>query len=191
MDRREVLSRLALLVGGTIIGAEAFLTGCSPTDKPYSPALNDSQMLLLNELGEIIIPKTPESEGAKAANVGEFMNTIVSEFYNMNERARFLKGVVRLEQSSFINLSISEKNSFIMNLEEEAQTNENHFYLMMKQLTIWGYMTSEVGMTQMFDFAPVPGYYDGNLNYTPGDKVMNPRVASWEARNFATFHSKT
>jgi len=28
MNRRDALSRVALLVGGTVIGAEAFLNGC-------------------------------------------------------------------------------------------------------------------------------------------------------------------
>jgi hypothetical protein len=33
MDRREALSRVALIMGGTIIGAQAFITGCKPTPK--------------------------------------------------------------------------------------------------------------------------------------------------------------
>lgn len=192
MDRRELLSRLGLLVGGTIIGAEAFLMGCSPVDKSTGPILIQSQMDLLNEIGEIIIPTTPDSEGAKAANVGKFMNTIVTEFYNGDERKVFIEGLKKLEQSSFLSLNESERVSFVMNLENLASEQpEDNYYLMIKQLTIWGYLTSEVGMTQLYDFAPVPGYYDGSVDYKAGDKVMNPRITNWQSRNFAEFHSKS
>ncbi|MES1161116.1 MAG: gluconate 2-dehydrogenase subunit 3 family protein, partial [Bacteroidota bacterium] len=33
MNRREAISRVSLLLGGTILGAEAFLAGCSQPDK--------------------------------------------------------------------------------------------------------------------------------------------------------------
>ncbi|GAB5410719.1 MAG: hypothetical protein BalsKO_30840 [Balneolaceae bacterium] len=191
MDRREVLSRLGFLFGGAIIGGEAFLAGCSPVDRSSTIALSNSQINLLNDIGEVILPKTTTSEGAKAANVGKFMDTIVSEFYSSDERMVFIEGVQKLEQTSFVSFSEMEKISFVMNLEAEAKNQqENNYYLMIKQLTIWGYMTSEVGMSQMFDFAPVPGRFDPSLNYSVGDKVMNPRLSDWQARNFASFHSR-
>jgi len=30
INRREALSRVAIIMGGTVLGAEAFLTGCKP-----------------------------------------------------------------------------------------------------------------------------------------------------------------
>lgn len=191
MNRREVLSRLGLLFGGTIIGGEAFLSGSSINVTSAQSALNSSQIKLMNEFGETILPKTPESDGAKAAQIGEFINIIVTEFYSSDERKIFLEGLTKIENSAFLDFSDTKRVEFVLALENEAKDPEQiHSYLMIKQLTIWGYMTSEIGMTQLFDFAPVPGFYDGDLDYKPGDKVMNPRVANWEARNFATFHSR-
>lgn len=192
MNRRELLSRLGLLVGGTIIGAEAFLTGCSPVSKSSGPVLNASQISLLNEIGETIIPTTPDSGGAKAANTGEFMNTIVTDFYNEDERNTFLNGIALLEKPPFSDFSESERVSFIMDLEREAkQTEGDHYYLMIKQLTIWGYMTSEVCATELFDNAPVPGYFEPSLDYKKGDEVMFPNTAIWDAKNKARFHSNS
>jgi hypothetical protein len=48
-----------------------------------------------------------------------------------------------------------------------------HYYSMMKQLTLWGYFTSEVGMTKALRHVPVPGKYDGNLPYAKGDRAFS------------------
>jgi hypothetical protein len=41
---------------------------------------------------------------------------------------------------------------------------------MMKQLTVLGYFTSEVGANQAMRYAEVPGRYDGNAPYQKGDR---------------------
>lgn len=47
-----------------------------------------------------------------------------------------------------------------------------HYFTMMKQLTILGYFTSKEGRTGALRFQPVPGKYDGNLDYKKGDKLF-------------------
>jgi hypothetical protein len=42
---------------------------------------------------------------------------------------------------------------------------------MVKQLTIWGYFTSEPGATKALRYVAVPGKYDGNFPYKKGDKA--------------------
>ena len=46
-----------------------------------------------------------------------------------------------------------------------------HYYTMIKQLTLMGYFTSEIGMKQALRFLPVPGKYDGAYPYKKGDKA--------------------
>jgi len=41
----------------------------------------------------------------------------------------------------------------------------------LKQLTIWGYFTSEVGATKALRYNPIPGRYDACIDYKPGDKA--------------------
>jgi hypothetical protein len=54
----------------------------------------------------------------------------------------------------------------------EKETMPNHYYLMMKQLTIMGYFTSKEGRTGATRYEPVPGKYIGNLPYKKGDKIF-------------------
>jgi hypothetical protein len=46
-----------------------------------------------------------------------------------------------------------------------------HYYTMIKQLTLFGYFSSEIGMKQALRFLPVPGKYDGSYPYKKGDKA--------------------
>ena len=72
MNRREALSSVALLLGGTIIGAEAFLSGCTSSDKKIGAAglnFSNDDIAFLDEVGETIIPATT-TPGAKEAKIG-------------------------------------------------------------------------------------------------------------------------
>jgi hypothetical protein len=42
---------------------------------------------------------------------------------------------------------------------------------MMKQLTVWGYFTSEVGATKALRYVAVPTRYEGCIPYKKGDKA--------------------
>ena len=67
MNRREALAAVSALFGGAIIGSHAFLSGCgAPNEdgRPNAPALNADDEALLDEVGETILPTTPDSPGA-------------------------------------------------------------------------------------------------------------------------------
>ena len=48
----------------------------------------------------------------------------------------------------------------------------NHYFTMMKQLTLWGYFTSKEGITNAFRYVPTPGRYEGIIDYKKGDKMF-------------------
>ncbi|MBS1918800.1 MAG: gluconate 2-dehydrogenase subunit 3 family protein [Bacteroidetes bacterium] len=48
----------------------------------------------------------------------------------------------------------------------------SYYFTMMKQLTLWGFFTSKEGMTQALKYIPVPGRYNGCMDYQKGDKIM-------------------
>jgi len=81
MNRRDALSRVALLLGGTVVGAEAFLKGCKPESK-YGESLKftPQDIAYLDEVAETILPRT-STPGAKDAKVGQFMTVIVNDCY--------------------------------------------------------------------------------------------------------------
>ena len=53
----------------------------------------------------------------------------------------------------------------------KVKAGSNHYYLMMKELTLLGYFTSEVGATQALRYIQTPGSYKGDIPFEKGDKA--------------------
>jgi len=188
MNRREALSSVALLLGGTIIGAEAFLSGCTNPDKNIGTAgLNFSpeDISFLDEVGETIIPAT-DTPGAKEAKIGEFMHTIVRDCYEPENQQIFIAGMGKLNNASkqkngkyFLECTPAERKSLLIDLDKEQKeytakkkpTDPAHYFRMMKELTIWGFFSSEPGATKALRYIAVPGRYEGCIPYKKGDKA--------------------
>ncbi|MBX0289278.1 gluconate 2-dehydrogenase subunit 3 family protein [Hymenobacter sp. HSC-4F20] len=195
MNRRDALTRVALIMGGTIIGGDYFLTSCSSPEskeekkttakKQEKPFLSQDQVAYLNEVGETILPTT-KTPGAKAADVGSFMAVMVKDCYKPADQQIFLKGLTQLEQASqkkngkgFLELDPAQRTALLTALDAEqkqySQTKTleapNHYFRMIKELTLLGYFTSEVGSTKALRYLPVPGKYDGCVPYKKGDRA--------------------
>ena len=59
-----------------------------------------------------------------------------------------------------------EKNT--SDLKEQSMP--NHYFQQLKQLAIFGYFTSEKGRTEGLRYTPVPGKFQGVIDYKKGDK---------------------
>jgi hypothetical protein len=55
--------------------------------------------------------------------------------------------------------------------ENKKEGDPNHYFALMKQLTLLGYFTSEIGATQALRYVAVPGRYEGCIPYKKGDKA--------------------
>ena len=64
---------------------------------------------------------------------------------------------------------ISEKSAG--NTEFKKEDYPHHYFVMMKQLTLLGYFTSEIGATQALRYVAVPGKYEGCIPYKKGDRA--------------------
>jgi hypothetical protein len=91
MNRREAVRRIALLMGGAMVGSEVILSGQAIPDKQPAAGFTDADKALLDEIGETIIPAT-DIPGAKAAKIGAFMTMMVTDCYNDKQHAAFLRG---------------------------------------------------------------------------------------------------
>jgi hypothetical protein len=56
---------------------------------------------------------------------------------------------------------------------KEKPKSAPQFFAIIRDLTILGYSTSEVGATQAFEFVEIPGKYDGNMTLKPGQRVWS------------------
>lgn len=187
MNRREAISSVALLLGGTILGAEAFLSGCKTKSTTEAGAVNFSadDVSFLNEVAETILPAT-STPGAKAAKVGDFMTVIVRDCYEPKDQTTFMEGLKKLDEASkkmnsksFMESTPEQRHNLLVALDKEQkdyQKNKKkedptHYFRMMKELTLWGYFTSEIGAKQALRYVAVPGKYEGCIAYKKGDKA--------------------
>ncbi|TDS11832.1 gluconate 2-dehydrogenase subunit 3 family protein [Sphingobacterium paludis] len=184
MNRREALQRVAMLVGGSVIGANLFLEGCTrPASKDVATLFEKDKMNFLGDLAEAILPKT-STPGAKEAGVGEFIPVMIRDCYDEVDQKAFMEGLAKVDDRSkkefnkpFQELSKEEQLQFVNKYDKEAteyQKNRkegeaNDFFHMLKQLTLTGFFTSEVGMTKAQRYVKIPGRFDGNYPYKKGD----------------------
>ena len=61
--------------------------------------LNPHQDVTITTIAELIIPQT-DTPGAKAARVNEFIDLILTEWYDEKERGRFLAGLADVDSRS-------------------------------------------------------------------------------------------
>jgi hypothetical protein len=180
MNRRDALVLIAAGFTGTIFGARRMLAAIGgEAAAPSGWTLTDADHVLLNEVGETILPATPGSGGAKAANIAAFMEDMVAHFYDEREQVTFMAGLVQIRAASrgmfsgrgFLELTAAERHAFVMSLDETKPQPE--FYRMIKQLAVWGYFSSEVGATQAMAHVAVPGRFDGVVTIPPGTKAWS------------------
>jgi hypothetical protein len=187
MNRRDALNRVALLVGGGIVGGAAFLEGCKTSDKKMAIGLpfTAENIGFLDEVAETIIPTT-NTPGAKAAKVGAFMETMVTDCYDEKDQKIFIDGITSIDKAcekmhshGFMKASPEHRKEVLTMLDKEQKEynankkdgDPNHYFSLMKQLTLLGYFTSEIGATQALRYIAVPGKYEGCIPYTKGDKA--------------------
>lgn len=54
----------------------------------------------------------------------------------------------------------------------KKQVLPNHYFQQLKQLAIFGYFTSEKGRNEALRYTPVPGKFEGVIDYKKGDKAF-------------------
>ncbi|MGZ5220785.1 MAG: gluconate 2-dehydrogenase subunit 3 family protein [Chitinophagaceae bacterium] len=128
MDRRELLKMIALVTGSAFIGGEFLLTGCKSNDaKLGGMAFTESDIAFLDEVGETILPAT-KSPGAKAAQVGKYMEIMVNDCYDEADQKTFHEGIKKLDDASekmfntgFMKASPQQRHDLLVSLDKEAK----------------------------------------------------------------------
>lgn len=67
--------------------------------------------------------------------------------------------------------SPTENTGYLSILPKEAPKTEPRFFLIIRDLTLLGYFTSEIGATKAYQYIAVPGRYDGCTELKPGQRV--------------------
>jgi hypothetical protein len=181
MTRREAVRRIALLMGGTVIGSQMLLRGASLANTKAAAGFTAADRALLDEIGETIIPAT-EIPGARAVHIGAFMTMMVTDCYNEKQQAIFQAGLGEVDAAcrtkfgkTFLASSPAQRTELLNAIDAEQRNRAadapEHYFKMMKDLTVLGYFSSEIGCTQAVRYIEVPGAYHGDVPYKKGDRA--------------------
>jgi len=198
MKRREALRLLGTAAALPLLPREAYAILRAARAEVDSDStlhtLSAKQNATISRMAEMILPET-DTPGAKSTRVNEFIDLILTEWYNPEERARFLDGLANVDAISqkyfgknFTDCAEAEQVKMLTEFDQamaaEAETLKSrpraarmeppvpthNFFHMFKQLTLTGYFTSEVGDKQALHFQVIPGHYDGCVNIAPAER---------------------
>lgn len=194
MHRREVLRLLAIGAGaqcleglapeqvlafGRAVHARRRHRGTAAALR----ALDAHANATVTAAAERIIPSS-ETPGATDAGVTTFIDHVLAAWYTPAERDRVLDGLRKLDArartrhgADFVDCVEADQVALLSAIDDEVTAlrraprngaNPNdHWFAMLKYLTVWGYCTSEVGMRDTLGAYPLPLRYDPCAPYAP------------------------
>ncbi len=206
MNRREFLQCAGVMLSGISTSNLGF--ALSEEQKVYlATAANytasdvdyfsEAQRQVVAAIAEVIIPRT-ETPGAIDAGVPRYIELMVSDWLNDEERKVFTSGLADLMSvtetvhgSPFDQLKTETQLQLLEALEDSASDSSWYdlgntlrdfdsdapFICQIKELTIWGFFTSEVGATQVLRYDPMPMNFDGDVPLGKDD-------SSWASGGF-------
>lgn len=178
MDRRQALQRAGLVLGYAISAPviAGIMNGCKSTpDLTYKPVFfTEEQAGLVSEVAAIIIPKT-DTPGAKEVGVPAFIDQLIKQCYKKEDQDKFLAGLAEFDEGakkaygdSFLDLEPGKQKEYVKKTHDSAldaakagTVKDKQFILMVKELTVVGFYTSEEGASKILQYAPVPGAFHG------------------------------
>ncbi len=148
---------------------------------PQAPprALTAAEYDIVAQAAERIIPRTT-TPGATDAHVADFIDVMLANWYNDSDRLRFKTGLTELDTRSrgrsgraFARETEAQQTELLETLDRELQVRResglagvnDHWFAMLRHLTIWGYYTSRPGIEKELRVQLMPGRYDGNAPY--------------------------
>ncbi len=162
------------LGGAGLLGGSALAALPAFPNRAQRSALDARDVLLLDDLGETIVPATPGLGGARAAAIGLYMIATVNTCWPLEDAQTFVRGLDALEAAcahahgkGFGALTDARKLAFLTRWSREPAG--AGMLDMLKRLTVHGYLTSEIGATQALRYDPVPGAYR-RIRYAKGDR---------------------
>ena len=163
MQRRTALRQLAALLGGVALTPEIMArTLASVASGTLPQHFGADKMAIIAEIAETIIPET-DTPGAKAAGVPAFIALMIEDCTAPPEQKVFWSGLDAAEQQSLgmfrksiVDITPEQRIALLTQIEKTA-TGSPNFWHIIKGLTLFGYFSSEIGMTQALAFDPIPG----------------------------------
>lgn len=179
MNRRELLKYSSVVLGFAVSASlsRAVLAKATPSSA-HPGSLTAAQLITVSTLCELIIPAT-DTPGANAAGVHRFVDHICSQWFTASERSEFIKGLnafsarcINEFDTEFKKCAASQQRALMTIASDESMADDSkrtqlgRFFRSIKELTVLGYYTSEIGSKQERIYRPVPMRYKGDVLYS-------------------------
>ena len=175
-DRREWLKTSAAALGASLlplpaVAAETSQAETAPAAPPVKPVaegkpanrfFTPAQHALVDDLSETIIPADGHSGGAKAAKVADYIDQVLREGLDDNQKALWREGLRLVDLmsrhysgKSFVDASPEEKIAVLTVLSDNDRMTdlpEVRFFIELKRLTVRGYYTSKIGIHDELEY---------------------------------------
>jgi gluconate 2-dehydrogenase gamma chain len=175
-ERRALLRRVAWMLGGAISApaALAVLQGCSAKEPVPGTAIASRffkarQADVVTAIADVLIPKT-DTSGALDAGVPAFIDAVMADVYPKDAQERFSAGIDAFEIAAgsggkaFLEQNTAQRAATVQQVIDAALTGEHRdkpFILVARELTLLGFYTSRVGITENMEYVAVPTVYHG------------------------------
>ena len=187
MNRRQAIGRI--FFGG--LGGAALVTGYEWNALNKHPDISyvENNRELIASLADTIIPAT-DIPGAKEAGVPEFIITMVKDCTELKAQNKFIDGLKDIQgyckskyRKYYQHCSEAEKQAIFQYFEKKGRPFggivgkvQNRFLgksfmTTLKEYTVEGYCTSEIGATMGLTYVAVPGSYKGCIQMQPGQRA--------------------
>lgn len=174
-DRRQWLKTSATVLGASLIPLPAVSEETPQAEaKPAASAaktvegkstarfFSPAQHTLVEELTETVIPADSHSGGAKAAKVADYIDQVLRESLDDNQKALWREGLRLIDVMSqhgygkiFVNATSEERIALLTLLsdhDEMTELPEVRFFKELKRLTVVGYYTSKIGIHDELEY---------------------------------------
>ena len=187
MNRRSLLRNAAYLTGGFIAApaALALLQSCNQEPElNYEPRyFTDEEARFVRSYVDTLLPRT-DTPGGLDVGVDVFIDKLMAETAPKSDTPSDMELGIRaiedearkLHRRSFAELDDAQRAELFAAAEERSPRYNPQiwgttvgeqppidFYRSFKSMVLWAYLSSETIATEVLNYDPVPGEYDGDI----------------------------
>lgn len=174
MNRRDALKATTATLGGLLLATNGVLAACDRIPARATSGILDADAQdLAEEIADTLLPTTPASPGAKAAGIGPFMNVLVTDCYLPEQQGLLRDGLRKYGQGAgkdFAKKSRAEREAMLraQAARSKAFPPGKDWFLILREVALRAYFSSETGMTKALRYTLVPGKWVGCVPLQPG-----------------------
>ncbi len=203
MNRRNALKGLGLSIGYTIATPTiiSMLQSCKTEADLWTPVFfTMDEGIVMQNLIDLILPKTQNTPGALDVNVPEFLDLYISKTYDESKQKKYKKGVAAIIEAlpitehgvsdlkaenydallaKYLKISKTQQLTYrAYNDEKDPKNKEAVIFQALDSLrnsSIWAFRTSQQIGENVLAYDPVPGAQKGciSLNEATGGKAWS------------------